>query len=86
MGPCGGRLSGPGGTAWCWHAGHSEGASMFSPYMMLHVLFFLGLLWDVKGAELCLLSGSSTVALHNGHFRLLLLVHFKCCTYYNTIL
>lgn len=27
---------------------------MFSPYMMLHVLFFLGLLWDVKGAELCL--------------------------------
>lgn len=27
---------------------------MFSPYMMLHVLFFLDLLWDVKGAELCL--------------------------------
>lgn len=48
-GLCGGRLSGPGGTAWRWHAGHSEGASMFSPYMMLHVLFFLDLLWEVKG-------------------------------------
>lgn len=58
MGPCGGRLSRPGGTARRWHAGHSEGASMFSPYMMLHVLFFLGLLWDVKETELCLLSGS----------------------------
>lgn len=49
MGPYGGRLSGPGGTAWRWHAGHLEGAAMFSPYMMLHVLFSLGLLWDVKG-------------------------------------
>lgn len=48
---------------------------MFSPYMMLHVLFFLGPLWDVKGAELNFLSGFPTVALHNGHFRLLLLVH-----------
>lgn len=53
-GPCRGRLSGPGGSAWRWHAGHSEGASMFSPYMMLHVLFFLGLLSGVEGAELCL--------------------------------
>lgn len=71
MGPCRARLSGPGGMARRWHAGHSAGPSMFSPYMMLHVLFFLGLLWDVKGTELCLFNGSPTLALHNGHFRLL---------------
>lgn len=73
MGPCGGRLSGPGGTARRWHAGHSEGASMFSTYTMLHVLFFLGLLWDVKRTELCLLSGSPAGALHSGRFSRLLL-------------
>lgn len=43
---------------------------MFSPYMMLHVLFFLGLLWDVKGAELCL---SPPRSLYNGRCTLLLL-------------
>lgn len=62
MGPCEGRLNEPGGTAWRWHAGHSEGASMFSPYMMLHVLFFLGLLQDVRRTELCPISGSAPVA------------------------
>lgn len=78
MGPCRGRLSRPGGTARRWHAGHSEGASMFSPYMMLHVLFFLGLLWGVKWTELCLLSGSPSVAVYNGHFRQGLAI----CQYY----
>lgn len=52
VGPRRGRLNGPGGTTRQRHAGHSEGTSMFRPYMMLHVLFFLGLLRDVTGAEL----------------------------------
>lgn len=46
MGPTRSRLRGPGGMARHWHAGHSERASMFSPYMMLHVLFFLDLMQD----------------------------------------
>lgn len=58
------RLSEPGGMAWHWHSGHSERASMFSPYMMLHVLFFLDLLWDVK-TEVCLLSVVVSVTSYN---------------------
>lgn len=53
-GPAKGQIE---GARWRWHAGHLEGAAMFSPYMMLHVLFFLGLLQDVRGPELSLLSG-----------------------------
>lgn len=68
-GPCGGRLSGPGGTARRWHAGHSEGSSMFSPNMMLHVLFFLGVLRDEEQTELCLLSGSPCETACTGHFK-----------------
>lgn len=68
-GPAGARLSGPGGTARRWHAGHSEGSSMFSPNMMLHVLFFLGVLQDEEQTELCLLSGSPCETACTGHFR-----------------
>lgn len=74
MGPHRDRLSGPGGMSWHWHAGHSEGASMFSPYMMLHVLFFVGLLCEVKWTELCPTSGSPFIAVYNGHFTLRLII------------
>lgn len=50
-GPLRGRLSGPGGTVWRWHAEHSGDPSMFSLYMILHVLFFLDLLLGVKWSE-----------------------------------
>lgn len=70
MGPCRSRLSGSGGMAWHWHAGHSERASMFSPYMMLHVLFFQDLLWDVEKRKMCLL-GVLSVASYNLRFTLL---------------
>lgn len=46
-GGCWGRLSGPGGAVWSWHVKNSEDTSMFGPYMMLHVLFFLAVLWDI---------------------------------------
>lgn len=59
-GPFRGRLSGPGGIARRWHAEHSGDASMFSLYMILHVLFFLDLLLGVKWSEPGLLSGSPT--------------------------
>lgn len=62
MGSCKSRLSGPGGMVWHCYVDHSERASMFSPYMMLHVLFFLDLLWDVKKTEMCLLSDVLFVA------------------------
>lgn len=78
-GPVGGRLNGPGGMARRWHAWHSEGASMFSLYMMLHVLFFLGLLLDVKRTELCPLSASPSVDPHNGTLQ----TSFIVCHTYN---
>lgn len=71
----GGRLSGPGGSAWRWHAGHLESASKFSPYMMLHVLFFLDLLWDVKGKEGRLLSGSPAAILQSTCFISFIILH-----------
>lgn len=63
-----------------WHGsalacGALGGCFYFSPYMILHVLFFLGLLWDVQGTELHLLSGSPTAVLLNGHVRLMHLWH-----------
>lgn len=42
---------------------------MFSPNMMLHVLFFLGVLRDEEQTELCLLSGSPCETACTGHFR-----------------
>lgn len=50
--PAGGGLSGPGGSAWRWHAGRSQAAAMFSSYMMLHVLFSLGAQWRARGGFL----------------------------------
>lgn len=42
---------------------------MFSPNMMLHVLFFLGVLRDEEQTELCPLSGSPRETARTGHFR-----------------
>lgn len=81
MGPCRSRLNRPGGMAWQCYVGHSESASMFSPYMMLHVLFFLDLLWDVKKTDVppkwCSVCGLLTLYIDVANISILLMLLYQ---------